>query len=153
MKKRSLIIVALIAACSLIATTDSIAAATDSAHAWTGVWQMTSPGKPGGAITLADDGGSLTGVIVFNVLSRETGQRIAIETRTMVNPHVQGNALVFQVRQILKPHLKGDPPASENASDPADIVEMKITPDTDGKAILTCSKCGSSAPMELVKQQ
>jgi hypothetical protein len=66
---------------------------------------------------------------------------------------VQGNALVFQVRQILKPHLQGDPPNSEHASDPTDIVEMKITPDTDGKAFLICPKCGSAAPMELVKQQ
>jgi hypothetical protein len=153
MKKRSSIIAGVIATCSLIATTDSIATATDSAHAWTGVWEMTSPGKPGGTITLADDGGSLTGVIVFNVLSRETGERIAIETRTMVNPHVQGDALVFQVRRILKPHLQGDPSASENGSDPADVADMTMTPSSDGKANLTCPKCGSSAPMELVKQQ
>ena len=153
MKKRSLIIAGLITACSLIASMDSIAATTDSTHVWTGVWQMTSPGKPGGSITLADDGGALAGVIVFNVMNRETGQRIAIETRTMVNPHVQGDALVFQVRRILKPHLEGDPQGSEDASDPTDIVDMTMARSTDGKAILTCPKCGASQPMELVKQQ
>jgi hypothetical protein len=152
MKKRSLIIAGFIAACSLIGSKGSIMAATDSTRAWTGVWQMTSPGKPGGMITLAEENGSLTGVIVFNVLNRETGQRIAIETRTMVNPHVQGDALVFQVKRILKPHLKGDPPASD-ASDPTDVVDMTVTPSTDGKAMLTCVKCGTASPMELVRQQ
>lgn len=152
MKKRSLIIPGFTLVCSLIAPLDSIAA-TNSGHAWTGVWEMTSPGKPGGMITLADDGGSLTGVIVLNVMNRETEQRIAIETRTMVNPRVQGDTLVFQVRRILKPHLQGDTPASENASDPTDIADMKITPGTQGKAILTCPKCGDAWSMELVKQQ
>jgi hypothetical protein len=152
MKKRSLILAAWIAACSLMTSIDS-AAATDSVHAWAGVWQMTSPGKAGGTIALADDNGSLTGVIVFNVMSRETGQIIAIETRTMVNPHVQGNALVFQVRGILKPHLRDDPPAWEQAPDPTDITDMTATPSTEGKATLTCAKCRPAEPMELVKQQ
>ena len=152
MKKRSSIIAAWIAAFSLIASIDSVAA-TDSVHAWAGVWQMTSPGKPGGSITLADDGGSLTGVIVFNVLDRDTRQHVAFETRTMVNPHVQGDTLVFQVRGILKPHLKGDPPAWEQAPDPTDITDMTATLSTDGKAILTCAKCRPTTPMDLVKQQ
>jgi hypothetical protein len=120
-------------------------------HNWTGVWQMTSPGKPGGTITLADDGGMLTGVIVFNVIDRKTGQRIAPETRTIVNPRVEGNSLEFQVRRILKPHLKNAP--EENQPDPTDIADMILTATAEGKASLTCPKCGDPSPMEMVKER
>lgn len=153
MKMRGFIVAASIVACALVGSTDSVVAATDSAHAWSGVWQMTSGNKAGGTITLADDGGSLTGVIAFDVKNRETSQHIGTETRTMVNPHVQGDALVFQVRGILKPHMNGDGPASENGADPADIADMSLTPSSTGKAMLTCVQCGNKSLTEIVKAE
>lgn len=141
------------------ANTAAQAASTPSTSIqnWTGVWKITTPGKPGGVLSIASDAGpngtSLSGIIVFYVMNRETGQRIAIEPRTMVNPHVEGNALAFQVRRILKPHLQGDPPASQEPLDPTDVVNMTLTPTSEAKAILTCPKCGEAAPTELVKEQ
>jgi hypothetical protein len=146
-------LIALCSLCSLIGFTSSAAAAADSVHAWTGLWQMTSPGKPGGSIALSEDGGALTGVIAFNVNDRDTGQRIDIQTRTMVNPHLQGDVLVFQVRRFLRPHLRDAPPTPEGAPDPTDIVEMTATRSAEGRAILACAQCGSAIQMELVKQQ
>ena len=151
MTKRSLIVAGLVSACSLIGSTNPIAAATNPAHGWAGVWQITSPSKAGGSITLADDGSVLTGVIAFNVRNHDTGQHIGIETRTMVGPHVHGDALVFQVRGILKPHFQGE--ASEDALDASDIAEMILTPTSDGKARLSCAKCGSAWPVEVVKAE
>ncbi len=134
------------------ATANLSGQSTSTARGWAGVWQMsTAANKPGGSITLADDGGVLTGVIVFNVMSREIGQRIGIETRTMVNPHIQGNTLVFQVRRILKPHLEGDPSTADDVPDPADIAGMTLTLSAVGKAVLTCPKCGDASPTELKK--
>ena len=133
------------------------AAASRPASDWTGVWQITTPGMPGGVINLAGDvgpnGTALTGIIVFYVINRETGQRIAIEPRTMVNLHIEGDALVFQVRRILKPHLPGDPPAPDQAFDPSDVVDMTLTLSSQGKATLTCPKCGEATPTSLVKMQ
>lgn len=130
---------------------------TASTQNWTGVWKITAPGKPGGVLNIASDAGpsgsSLSGIIVFYVMNRETGERIGIEPRTMVNPHLEGNALVFQVRRILKPHLRDDPSASEQPLDPTDIADMKLTPESSTKAMLICPKCGDAAPTELEKEQ
>ena len=136
------------------ASTALLGQSTTTARAWAGVWQMsTAANKPGGSITLANDGGAITGVIVFNVMNRETGQRIGIETRTMVNPHILGNTLVFQVRRILKPHLESDLSTSDDAPDPTDIADMTLTRSAVGKAVLTCPKCGDAAPTQLVKEE
>ncbi|HEX4321688.1 MAG TPA: hypothetical protein VHZ52_12330 [Acidobacteriaceae bacterium] len=120
-------------------------------HAWTGVWQVKETNKPGVVITLADDSGALIGTIVFDIYKQQTNEHIGTEPRTVVNPHLEGNTLAFQVRRILKPQLKGDPPISEQAPDPTDIVDMTLVPTTENKATLNCPKCGANAPTELVK--
>jgi hypothetical protein len=126
-------------------------AAEPTAHFWTGVWQVKAVNKPGVVITEADDNGALAGTIVFDIYKSQTNEHIGTEPRTLVNPHTEGNSLAFQVRRILKPHLKGEPPS--DASDPTDIVEMTLTPTTEGKAMLNCPKCGGNAPMEVVKAE
>jgi hypothetical protein len=70
----------------------------------------------------------------------------------MVNLHLEANALVFEVRRILKPHLKGDPPPAGDVLDPSDIVEMTLVPNGEGKATLTCLKCGDASPADLTKE-
>ena len=128
-----------------------------AAQDWTGVWNITTPNRAGGVLNIASDAGpngtSLSGTMVFYVMNRETGQRIAVEPRTMVTPHLEGNALVFQVRRILKPHLKGSPPASQEPFDPTDAVDMTLTPTTEGKATLTCPKCGGNSPLDIERQR
>jgi hypothetical protein len=136
----------------LLASTAISGQPAPNAHNWTGVWHVQETNKPGVVITLADDGGSLTGTIVFDIWKQQTNEHIATEPRAVVNPHLEGNTLAFQVRRILKPHLKGDPPAYEDPSD-TDIARMTLVPTTDGKATLTCLNCGGNAPTELIKQQ
>jgi hypothetical protein len=126
-------------------------AAEPTAHFWTGVWQVKAVNKPGVVITVADDNGALAGTIVFDIYKSQTNEHIGTEPRMLVNPHMEGNSLAFQVRRILKPHLKGEPPS--DASDPTDIVEMTLTPTTEGKAMLNCAKCGGNAPTEVVKAE
>ncbi len=155
MKKRILLIAALASVLASVAAVSSALAAqpNTTAHLWTGVWQVRQTGKPGVTITLADDSGTLAGTIVFDVFNRETNQRIAIEPRTIVNPHLDGNALAFQVRRILKPHLKDAPVSDESQPDPTDIVDMTLIPTSGGKATLNCPKCGEAAPTEVVKAE
>jgi hypothetical protein len=116
-------------------------------HAWIGVWEMKSPGKPGLTITLVDDTGGLTGTIVFEVWDRQTEQRIAIEPRAIVNPHMKGDTLAFQVLRIAKPHLKDDPNPSQ--VEPPDPIDMTLSTPSSGKATLTCPKCGENFTTEL----
>ena len=137
----------------LLVSTATSGQPSPTAHTWTGVWHVQATNKPGVVITLADDGGSLTGTIVFDVWKQQTNEHIATEPRAVVNPHLEGNTLAFQVRRILKPHLKGDPSGLEDASSDTDIAKMTLVPTTDGKATLTCLNCGGNAPTELVKEQ
>jgi hypothetical protein len=121
-------------------------------HSWTGVWQGKLEGMPGVTITLADDSGHLAGTIVFNVVDSKHGKIIAIEPRTILNPHFENGNLSFEVKRILKPHLKGEGAAAETEDDPFDIVQMTIAPTTQGKATLICAKCGAASPTELTKE-
>jgi hypothetical protein len=128
-----------------------------AAQDWTGVWNITNPDRPGGSLNIANDAGpngtTLSGTMVFYVNDRETGRRIAVEPRTMVAPHLEGNTLVFQVRNTLKPHLKGSPPASQEPFDPTDVADMILTPAGDGKATLTCPKCRGYTQLDLERQR
>jgi len=125
--------------------------ASPQAHNWTGVWQGKLEGKPGVTITLTDDTGALAGTIVFNALDRNTGNIIDIVPRTVLEPRMEGNALAFQVKRIRRPHLKGEEPGTHEAEDDVDIVEMVVTQTSEGKAALTCPKCGGGPATELVK--
>lgn len=137
----------------LLASTVTFGQPAPTAHAWAGVWHVQETNKPGVTITVADDGGALGGTIVFDVWKRQTNEHLATEPRILVNPHLEGNTLAFQVRRILKPHLAGESPAEVEAPDPTDIVEMILARTADDKAVLNCPKCGGNAPTKLVKEQ
>ena len=135
----------------LMASAISFGQAKGTAHAWVGVWEITDPAKPGGVVTLTDDSGSLQGTITFNVKDRETDKRIAIEVRSLVNPHMEGDAVVFQVREILKPHLQGETDV-DTAKD-AELAKMKLEPAGAGKATMSCANCGNAAPIAMAKEE
>lgn len=143
--------VLVLASMVLVASTIGVGQPKPAAHDWAGVWEITDPGKPGGMVTLADDSGALQGTITFNVKNRETGKRIAVEVRSLVNPHLDGDAVVFQVRGILRPHLQGETDA-DTAKD-TELAKMKLAPAGVGKAMLVCANCGDSAPIAMVKEQ
>lgn len=140
----------LVASMVLVASTISFGQAKGTAHAWVGVCEVTDPGKAGGVVTLADDGGELQGTITFNVKDRETDKRIAIEVRSLVDPHMEGDAVVFQVRQILRPHLQGETDA-DTAKD-TELAHMRMEPAGAGKATMVCANCGNSEPIAMAKK-
>jgi len=141
----------LLASMLLAASTITVGQAKGTTHEWAGVWEITDPSKPGGMVTLADDSGSLQGTITFNVKDRDTGKRIAIEVRSLVNPHIEGDAVVFQVRGILKPHLQGETD-TDTAAD-TELAKMKLEPAGAGKASMVCANCGNTAPIAMAKEQ
>jgi len=152
MKSIALTFALLLTSATAFSQTNPAAKLSRAMSDWTGVWEVKQTGKPGITITLADDGGALTGTIVFEVMNRETDKRIAIEPRTVVNPHLEGSALTFQVRRILKPHLKDDTTSADDKPE-TDIADMTLTPTAEGKATLTCAKCGEASPTEVVKEK
>jgi hypothetical protein len=110
--KHTLLIASLAAALTLGATAQPNGAPSTKAdmsakaarHFWTGVWQVKEPDKPGVIVTLADDdNGALVGTIVFDIYKAQTREHIGTEPRAVVNPHLEGNNLAFEVRRILKP--------------------------------------------------
>lgn len=148
---KALLFASMFASMVLVGPAISVGQSKGSAHEWVGVWNVTDPAKAGGVVTIADDGGSLQGTITFNVKDRETDKRIAIEVRSLVNPHVEGNAVVFQVRGILKPHLRGETDV-DTAKD-TELAQVRLEPAGAGKAMMVCANCGSSEPIAMAKEQ
>ena len=152
-------IAAVLAACSseLLASAVVSGQPDPAVVDWTGVWKMDNSDRPGGVLNIAGDAGPngtlLSGIIVFYGKNRETGQRIAIEPRTMINPHLEGNTLVFQVRHIRVPQVRADQSAPEQGLVLADSVDMTLKPGGEGKAVLNCPKCGANASIELTREQ
>jgi hypothetical protein len=77
-----------------------------------GVWRCDMHGLPAMTLTVTDEGGSLTGAVLFYLHRREPGKA---ETATpgvpepLFNPKFDGNTLTFQVS-----HRRAHPPGSLN---------------------------------------
>ena len=106
----------------------ALAAQTNNARQWVGVWEGQLDGKPGVTVTLGRDAGELQGTIVFNVVAREGGDPHVIGHDAHVLTHVNLNdsTLAFQVIRL------GDERELH--------LTMKLT--EEGKAVLECSDCG-----------
>jgi hypothetical protein len=76
----------------------------------TGIWRCQMNGLPAVTLTMTDEGGSLTGAVLFYLHRREPGQQ---ETATpgvpepLFNPKFDGQTLTFQVS-----HRRAHPPGS-----------------------------------------
>ena len=107
---------------------------------WIGLWQAQLGGQPSVILTLGDDTGQLGGAVVFNVVSREGGQPHVIghDAHVIMNPHVDGDTLHFQVIR------RGD----------QRLLEMAFHLTADGAAKFQCQNCGDDAPMvDMVREQ
>jgi hypothetical protein len=125
-----------IAACSLALAQP--ATNTD----WVGIWHADADGLPTGTLTLATDTGTLGGTVVLDMVSREGGTPHVIESEphVLMNPHVDGNTLAFQVK-MKKP-------------DGSVVASFNVTLTSAGKANIHCVNCGANAPaVELVRGQ
>lgn len=101
---------------------------------WVGIWHATPDGLPAGALTLAADTGELGGTLVLDIISHDGGRThvIAAEPHVLLNPHVDGNTLSFEIKAIRKGALA-----------PANFTVTRIAPD---KAIIQCESCGANGP-------
>jgi hypothetical protein len=83
-----------------------------------GVWNADTDGLPAATVVLTDEGGSLTGAIMFYVHRRETPDKEYTATpglpEPMFNLNFDGEALTFQVshRRAHPPVTLPDPPVT-----------------------------------------
>jgi len=118
----------------------TLANAQTANDAWVGIWYAHVIGQPTGTLTLATDTGELGGTVVLDIISGKGGTPhvIASEPHVLMNPHVDGNVLSFQVKT--------------KRSDATFLADFTVTLVAPGKANLHCTNCGASAPViELTK--
>jgi hypothetical protein len=117
--------------CSAMMLATAAGAAPSNSTQWTGVWQAKLDGQPAVELTLADDAGDVNGTIVFHIVLKKDGPAHvgSTEPHTMINPHVDGNTLKFQV-------IRG------NGSH--EVLDMSVKKMADDKMDFHCSNCGAT---------
>jgi hypothetical protein len=107
---------------------------------WVGVWQGELDGQPSVTLTLAQDNGTLEGTLVLNIITRDGGRPhiIAHEPHTLMQPHVDGVTLSFQVGRI------------DSTSDP---MRFHVEMTSHESAKIHCINCGDDAPIVEMKKQ
>jgi len=136
MKKRLLAIT-----CGSMMLATVAGAASSNNATWTGVWQAKLEGQPAVELTLAEDAGEVGGTIVFHIVVKDGGApRVgSTEPHTLINPHIEGDTLRFQV-------IRG------NGSH--EVLDMSAARMADGKMDFRCSNCsatGTQAELEKVQ--
>lgn len=137
--KRSLIILALTA----IAASVQAPAQPPANPEWVGVWHATVDVRWPDTLTLATDAGRLEGTLVLDMLSGDGGvtQVIERDAHVLVDPHLQGNKLSFQVKIRMR-------------DGKSSLRNFTVTLLSPGKAELHCANCGANAPtIELTKER
>jgi hypothetical protein len=75
-----------------------------------GVWRAQMEGLPGITLTVTDEGGNLSGAVLFYLHRREPGQPVTATPgvpEPLFHPQFDGNTLTFQVS-----HRRAHPPGS-----------------------------------------
>ena len=91
--------------------------AADENSAITGVWRAEMDGVPALVMTISDEGGELTGAILFYLIRRDEGQPIRSAPgipEPLFNLKFDGEALEFRVshRRAHGPRTANDPPVN-----------------------------------------
>src|SRR5215469_4676006 len=128
MKRRILITACL----STILISGLIAQSANNA-AWTGVWQGDLDGQPGVILTLAADTGEIGGTVVLNMVSNKGGVAhvIGSDTHVLMNPHLQGNVLTFEIKRKNDEHE----------------MQFSVAMTAAEKAKIHCLNCGADSPI------
>jgi hypothetical protein len=85
---------------------------TTSVSSIVGIWRCQMEGLPAVTLTVTDEGGSLTGAVLFYLHRREPGQAVTATPgvpEPLFNPKFDGKTLTFQVS-----HRRAHPPGSLN---------------------------------------
>jgi hypothetical protein len=81
-----------------------------SAASIVGIWRCQMEGLPAVTLTVTDEGGSLSGAVLFYLHRREPGQPVTATPgvpEPLFNPRFDGKTLTFQVS-----HRRAHPPGS-----------------------------------------
>jgi hypothetical protein len=116
-----------------------LAFAGDDNSAVTGVWRAQMEGFPALVMTISDEGGDLTGAILFYLIRRNDGQAPRSSPgipEPLFNLKFDGKVLDFRVS-----HRRAHPPRT--VDDPPVSFHLKITAPNEG--MLTRDKDESSA--------
>ncbi|MGA8729602.1 MAG: hypothetical protein WB608_12695 [Terracidiphilus sp.] len=129
-----------VSGCILLASTLVFAAGSKSDAAWVGVWHGELDGQPSVLLTLADDGGSLGGTFVLDIVSRDDrpARVIAAEPHVLLNPRVDGSTLSFEAMRL------------DRSQEP---MTFTVTLGGNGKAEIHCVNCKNAPVVELQKEQ
>lgn len=105
---------------------------------WVGVWHAFLDNQPSATLTLANDGGTLGGTLVLDIVVRDGGKAhvIANDTHVLLGAHVDGNTLRFAVRKI----------------DRSGEMTFSMVLSDNGKAKLHCVSCGDAPVVEMTKE-
>jgi hypothetical protein len=113
-------------------TSHAPAATVAAASPVTGVWRCELDGLPAMTMVISDEGGSLTGAVLFYFHVRKTVNDPWASTpglpEPMFNLHFVGNTLSFQVS-----HRRAHPPATLN--DPPVRFHLTITGPNQGELV------------------
>jgi hypothetical protein len=104
---------------------------------WVGVWQAELEDQPGVTVTLGRDAGKLAGTIVFNVVSRDSGEARVIghDAHALTHVRLDDSALGFHVIRL------GD----------GRQLHLTMRMSDDGKAQLRCADCGGPSQVDLLR--
>ena len=122
------------------------ATVSDSA-AILGVWKAQMDGLPAITLTISDEGGSLSGAVLFYLHRRDEGKPVTATPgvpEPLFNLRFDGQTLAFQVS-----HRRAHPPGS--LSDPPVSFRLKLT--GANKAILTMNGSEPSPEFELTRSE
>ena len=79
-----------------------------------GVWRATESGVPAVTLTITDEGGKLSGAVLFYLIRRDTNPPTSSAgiPEPLLNPHFDGKVLTFEVshRRAHPPRTLSDPP-------------------------------------------
>jgi hypothetical protein len=102
---------------------------------WIGVWRAHADGQPTDTLTLATDTGQIGGTIVLDMVNNADGtpRIIASEPHVLMNPHLSGNTLSFQVRM--------NKPGGDSV-----VRRFLVTLTSPHSSQIQCINCGPDAP-------
>ena len=108
-----------------------------------GVWRAQADGLPWVTLTLTDEGGPLSGAILFYLHIRQPGGQVTSTAgipEPLLNPHFDGKVLTFKVS-----HRRAHPPGSLSSAP----VEFRLELPSNGHgSLVNDSEPGPAASLE-----
>jgi hypothetical protein len=142
------VLTAMLAATSLSQAGQAADPATSSDAAITGVWRCQMEGLPAVTLTVTDEGGSLTGAVLFYLHRREPGQPVTATPgvpEPLFHPSFDGKTFTFQVS-----HRRAHPPKSLN--DAPVTFQLKLDGAEKAQLLMNESENDPNAPAYILEK-